>query len=667
MAEQNESSTKRFGALKAGIALMLSLMALAPKDTFAGATDLPTKPTSSDSQIFAQSLGALPDVFSADALQRQLRSKDAGADGALVLESKKPAELPAWAVPSAADNMSVVPIIKSDLFSGRIHAPVTTGDQQARFFGFSDAPYAPNAGNNQCVRSSQPGAVCTANDVTFGAISGYRILDDGCLGAGDTTTVEVTFTIQAGQASRYDIGVFINTDGGSNALDATASCFHDYLHPIVTSTVAYSPTSGVGPYQDLEGAPDTCGDISNGDLVYYRTTLTLVCRDSDNNGLLDVAGALSWDNNTAGVCSGANDAFPGTNSKCSSTQSIAIPVIVPAGNLSLVKIADTKIVSAGQQVGYTIGVTNFQRNSTAYTVTLTDTLPLGLNWTVSPVNSSCAISGGILSCNFGNLTNGPNPPPYATASVHIVADTSIANCGTISNTANLSFSELLTGPRITRTASASIDVLCARLAVDKITSPSNDPTQFSFPVTLGGNPFTTLINSDAGGVVYTGLITPGASLAITETVPVGWDLISATCTNGQLPGIITATGGITVTCTFTDSKRPTPTPTSTATATNTPTQTPTATNTPTVTPTQTPTSTNTPTVTPTSTNTPTVTPTATNTPTATPTATNTPTVTPTATNTPTMTPTSTNTPTATPTDTPTATPTDTPTATPTDT
>ncbi|MEO6060873.1 MAG: hypothetical protein ABIQ99_02920, partial [Thermoflexales bacterium] len=579
-----------------------------------------------------------------------------GQSEPLLAAPAQPAELPAWAVPSAADNMSVVPVIKSDLFSGRIHAPVTTVDQQARFFGFGEAPYAPNADDTHCVKFFQPGAVCTANDVRFGDIAGFRTLDDGCLGEGDSTTVEVTFTIQAGSAERYDIGLFLNTDGGPNALDASAVCAHDYLNPI-TTTVAYSPTSGVGPYSNIEGGSDTCGDIGNNALVYYRKTLTLICRDVDNNGLLDLAGAVSWDNNTSGLCTSAVDAYPGTNSKCSATQAITIPLSVPEGNLGLAKIADMKIVSAGQQVGYTIGVTNFQRNSTAYTVTLTDTLPVGLTWTESPDNPKCAISGGILSCNFGNLTNGVSVPPFATDSVHIVANTSIANCGTISNTASASFRQLLTDAPLTRTSSATIDVLCARLGVDKITTPSNDPTQFSFPVTLGGNPFTTLINTDAGGVAYTGLITPGVSLAITETVPVGWDLTSATCSNGQSPGSIAATGGITVTCTFSDTQKPTPTPTSTSTSTNTPTRTPTPTNTPTATATPTNSPTNTPTATATAT------PTAT--PTDTPTATPTDTSTATPTNTPTVTPT--DTPTATPTDTPTATPTDTPTATPTDT
>ena len=116
-------------------------------------------------------------------------------------------------------------------------------------------------------------------------------------------------------------------------------------------------------------------------------------------------------------------------------------------------------------------------------------------------------------------TIGVSVRPFATDSVHIVANTSIANCGTICNTASASFRQLPTGAPLARTSSASIDVLCARLGVGKITMPSKDPIQISFPVTLGGNPFTTLVNTDVGAVADTGLITPGVNLAITETVP----------------------------------------------------------------------------------------------------------------------------------------------------
>lgn len=49
-------------------------------------------------------------------------------------------------------------------------------------------------------------------------------------------------------------------------------------------------------------------------------------------------------------------------------------------------------------------------------------------------------------------------------------------------------------------------------------------------------------------------LVPGSGYSISETVPTGWDLTSATCTNGSI-GTITVTAGQTTTCTFTNTKK----------------------------------------------------------------------------------------------------------------
>ncbi|HQZ22060.1 MAG TPA: hypothetical protein PLW39_07305, partial [Thermoflexales bacterium] len=418
---------------------------------------------------------------------------------------------------------------------------------------------------------------CTANDISIAGVNSFQVLDDGCLGDGDLITVILTFTIQSNATDKYDVGFAVAADGGDAK---TGSCYTDYLHPLGTPI---STTSGVGPFRNTDG--DTCGDVSTADGTYlYRTQpMQLTCRDANNDGFLDVSTIIGWGQaaNTVNTCSGFTDIAQNIgSSKCNIDNAVQIPILVPAGNLALTKTSNTPVVSAGNQISYTIILTsnppNATANATSFDTRITDTLPTGFTWTLSPSVSGCAINAGVLTCDFGNIASNSTPN---TRTVTIIADTSIQNCGTSSNTVDGTFRETATGAVLTRTSTASTQIMCAKIGVDKVTLPSADPTLFSFPVTQGAAEIMTLVNTDGGGIKYTGWLTPGLIFAITEAVPSGWQLDSATCDNGQTPGSITATGGITVTCTFNDSLIPTPTPT------RTPTQTPTET--PTQTPTQT--------------------------------------------------------------------------------
>jgi uncharacterized repeat protein (TIGR01451 family) len=100
------------------------------------------------------------------------------------------------------------------------------------------------------------------------------------------------------------------------------------------------------------------------------------------------------------------------------------------GKIELAKVADDGTVSAGDQIGFTLTVTNTGAGL-AHDVTLTDTLPsnAGLSWSEDPDNTDCTISAaGVLSCDFGDLA------PGASASVHVSSLTTFASCGDIPNT-----------------------------------------------------------------------------------------------------------------------------------------------------------------------------------------------------------------------------------------
>jgi hypothetical protein len=89
------------------------------------------------------------------------------------------------------------------------------------------------------------------------------------------------------------------------------------------------------------------------------------------------------------------------------------------------------------------------------------------------------------------------------------------------------------------------------IIVDKITVPSGDPQSFSFDA--GGGTYADFSLTDAAAPNDQALA-PGV-YSVSETVPAGWDLTSATCSDGSLVSAIDLGPGETVTCTFTNRKR----------------------------------------------------------------------------------------------------------------
>jgi len=99
--------------------------------------------------------------------------------------------------------------------------------------------------------------------------------------------------------------------------------------------------------------------------------------------------------------------------------------------------------------------------------------------------------------------------------------------------------------------------LYAAIKVDKVTNPSHDPQLFDFKLTKPDSSSATFQLSDDSTPYDSGWLAPGSGYRVDETtIPLGWDLTSATCTGtGNSPGSITLVAGENVTCTFTDTKR----------------------------------------------------------------------------------------------------------------
>ena len=88
-----------------------------------------------------------------------------------------------------------------------------------------------------------------------------------------------------------------------------------------------------------------------------------------------------------------------------------------------------------------------------------------------------------------------------------------------------------------------------RVIVNKVCNLTSDPQQFPFTASYDADGF----NLGCGGSNNSGDLDPGSYL-VSETVPAGWELTSATCDDGSDPSDIGLSAGETVTCTFRNTK-----------------------------------------------------------------------------------------------------------------
>lgn len=189
-----------------------------------------------------------------------------------------------------------------------------------------------------CVHDYRSGSVCQANDVRITNIS--PTMQEICVGVGDHATAQFTVELVSNAQTRYDVGVFVATDGNS-ALSGD-SCYHDFLQP----GSVYGPWNvlgGSGPFYELEGnSADTCADIrerdDNGDTetTYYefQEQITVLCTDADSNGIVDPFDTCtSWDQNAGYNCFTVKNAFPGSNAKCRCENRTTEPAILVYGGL----------------------------------------------------------------------------------------------------------------------------------------------------------------------------------------------------------------------------------------------------------------------------------------------------------------------------------------------
>ena len=164
--------------------------------------------------------------------------------------------------------------------------------------------------------------------------------------------------------------------------------------------------------------------------------------------------------------------------------STTVTVTVNKPNLTSSKTPDAAIVNAGAQIGFTVTVGN-TGPGTATNVAVNDPLPggTGIDWSESPDNPNCSISGSppseTLTCSFGDL--GPNQ----SRTVHVISQTSPSTSGTFSNTATITSNN--TPPQTpTTTVTVNAPNLTITKTADSPAVNSGSPIGFNVSVTNNG-------------------------------------------------------------------------------------------------------------------------------------------------------------------------------------
>jgi uncharacterized repeat protein (TIGR01451 family) len=225
---------------------------------------------------------------------------------------------------------------------------------------------------------------------------------------------------------------------------------------------------------------------------------------------------------TATVLS-SNDANPGNNTQTATT------TVISGANLSMSKVGTPNPVVGGSNVTYTLTASNAGPNAGG-AIVLTDNLPPSVSF-VSAAGSgwSCAHASGVVTCT----RPGPQPVGAAIPAVTVVGRVN-ASGGTITNSASIAPSAAggIADPETgNNTATADTTVLPGadvRMAQKRVTTP--------VPATAGSEVTFVLEPRNGGPATATDVV-------VTDTLPAGWTLISASG-----PNFSCALAGQTATC-----------------------------------------------------------------------------------------------------------------------
>jgi uncharacterized repeat protein (TIGR01451 family) len=358
-----------------------------------------------------------------------------------------------------------------------------------------------------------------------GTSDGYTASDFTCTDDGSPTTVGANNSVTVNKGDTVVCSV-TNTQNPNvtitkTADDANVSAGQSIGYTITVSNTGGSTAHNVAVSDTLPTGTASAWSIdtqSNAGLCSI-TTGTLSCGPTDlaagDSFSVHIASTTSAENcgtydNTASVTS--DDGGSGKDEAVITCHEQAVHIT---------KTPDDATVSAGDQIGYTITV-SATGNSESNNVQVSDPLPTGTDgdWTIASqsVADLCSITSGTLTCpTSGTLGMAPGD----SFTVHIVANTSAADCTTYDNTATVTSDNA-------GTDQAEAVITCQKPVIH-ITKKA-DSTAVSAGDAIG---FTVTVNATGAGTAH--------NVQVNDPLPAGPSWSIDTQSNADLCSITSGT------------------------------------------------------------------------------------------------------------------------------
>ncbi len=328
------------------------------------------------------------------------------------------------------------------------------------------------------------------------------------LEAGASVSVDFTYEVGANPDPLTNIVTATATAGQSGfELTDTADCEVDVLPPALDIEKDAVPAEPVSSGDEVgftivvsNAGPGAAFDVELEDVLPSATGLSWTIDDTTGGWECAIAaGTLTCGGDGFDLGSGDSASVtvvsPTTHESCGVLDNTAFAdssngpevddgasVRIDCPLLDLVKTADDTLVDAGEDIGFTLTVTN-NGDGTAKGVVLTDTLPTddGLSWSVDGAGAGlCSIANGVVTCQVGTLASG------ATFTVHLSSPTDFTTCGVVDNTGSVTSTNDGSDED-----SDSVRVNCPALDIEKDAVPAE-------PVSSGDEVGFTIVVSNAG-------------------------------------------------------------------------------------------------------------------------------------------------------------------------
>lgn len=177
---------------------------------------------------------------------------------------------------------------------------------------------------------------CTANDIRIARATNVSVAS--CIEGTRfdfTATFEVRLSGGGTKQTRYDNGLYFDINGDPEGDGARSG--------ICTVAVA---SDGEPGFLNLDG--DTCGDINTGNNPLFPQIAfsDVLCSDTDGDGRVNLPNCVSWRQPGSNqLCDEAEDAFPGSPSKCNCDDTFNIDIFIEPPDASVSKVATQACVT----------------------------------------------------------------------------------------------------------------------------------------------------------------------------------------------------------------------------------------------------------------------------------------------------------------------------------